>query len=384
MKAICNIDVPIDFQAPKTSSQIEKTEASKSKTVQSDKETQSSLAKDKIPSHPLPSTPVVGEMHKGGTDVMLQQILRLEVPIESNEISKKIKMEDLSDLMQDTRLSFLTPDSPQDELIIVSDESEEEETERYEDTHTTSHDGPKGTSILYPPSPKSAQIQELMAQVAELKNIQWELPLEFLDFPSQVSSVQEKLKTLDSLPSILNKFIDTLNRFATIMKNASGPTGALPAEGEKNTYSTTKEENLKNDLVDLMGIDVVKEYHKKKLLIAVIMKYLMKISKKARILELKRRHLKITVLTTNTPYPSRKIRRICACTSQKTTKETRSIHRIQGRPIRSIQAMEIKYSGRYQTWSLLQETPNTPYRRLSIRRIDLVPDLINRKLKNEF
>ncbi|GJX33063.1 hypothetical protein Tco_0242918 [Tanacetum coccineum] len=48
----------------------------------------------------------------------------------------------------------------------------------------------------------------------------------------------------------------------------------------------------------------------------VIMEYLVKISKKARILELKRRHLKIIVLTSNTPYPSRKIRRICACTSQ--------------------------------------------------------------------
>ncbi|GJX59033.1 hypothetical protein Tco_0290423 [Tanacetum coccineum] len=36
-------------------------------------------------------------------------------------------------------------------------------------------------------------------------------------------------------------------------------------------------------------------------------------------------------------------------------------------PIRRIQAMEIKYSGRYRTWSLLQETPNTPYRRLLIR-----------------
>ncbi|GJT67545.1 hypothetical protein Tco_1019025 [Tanacetum coccineum] len=56
----------------------------------------------------------------------------------------------------------------------------------------------------------------------------------------------------------------------------------------------------------------------------IIMEYLVKISKKARILELKRRYLKITVLTPNTPYPSRKIRRICACTSQKTTKETRS------------------------------------------------------------
>ncbi|GJQ93263.1 hypothetical protein Tco_0004402 [Tanacetum coccineum] len=58
--------------------------------------------------------------------------------------------------------------------------------------------------------------------------------------------------------------------------------------------------------------------------IPLIMEYLVQISKKARILELKRRHLKIIVLTSNTSYPSRKIRRICAYTSLKTTKETRS------------------------------------------------------------
>ncbi|GJU41103.1 hypothetical protein Tco_1194060 [Tanacetum coccineum] len=68
--------------------------------------------------------------------------------------------------------------------------------------------------------------------------------------------------------------------------------------------------------------------------IAVIMEYLVKISKKARILELKRRHLKITVLKSNMPYPLRKIRRICACTSPKTTKDQGSIRRIQRRSIR--------------------------------------------------
>ncbi|GJU54185.1 hypothetical protein Tco_1227899, partial [Tanacetum coccineum] len=41
-----------------------KTEASKSKTGQSEKETQSSSAKDKIPSHPSPPTLVVGEINK--------------------------------------------------------------------------------------------------------------------------------------------------------------------------------------------------------------------------------------------------------------------------------------------------------------------------------
>ncbi|GJS17812.1 hypothetical protein Tco_0412284 [Tanacetum coccineum] len=76
-----------------------------------------------------------------------------------DEILKKIKLEDLLGLMKDTRSTFFTPDSPQDEPIIVSNESEEEETEKHEDTHDTSHDVPEDNH----PSPKSAQIQDLMA-----------------------------------------------------------------------------------------------------------------------------------------------------------------------------------------------------------------------------
>nr|GEV31269.1 hypothetical protein [Tanacetum cinerariifolium] len=60
----------------------------------------------------------------------------------------------------------------------------------------------------------------------------------------------------------------------------------------------------------------------------VIMEYLVKISKKARILKLKQRHLNITILTSNTLYPSRKIRRIYACTSPKTAREQGSIRLI--------------------------------------------------------
>nr|GEV77777.1 hypothetical protein [Tanacetum cinerariifolium] len=63
--------------------------------------------------------------------------------------------------------------------------------------------------------------------------------------------------------------------------------------------------------------------------ILLIMKYLVKISKKTRILELKRRHLKIIVLTSNTPYPSRKIWRIRVCTSLKNTKEQDPIRRLR-------------------------------------------------------
>ncbi|GKD19678.1 hypothetical protein Tco_1208836 [Tanacetum coccineum] len=57
--------------------------------------------------------------------------------LRANEISKKIKLEDLSEFLKDTRSAFFTPDSPQDDPIIVTDESEEKEADK-EDTHDTS------------------------------------------------------------------------------------------------------------------------------------------------------------------------------------------------------------------------------------------------------
>ncbi|GJX41577.1 hypothetical protein Tco_0256567 [Tanacetum coccineum] len=83
--------------------------------------------------------------------------------------------------------------------------------------------------------------------------------------------------------------------------------------------SKLKEEALKNKAIMEGMIDKDEESSNE-----VIMKYLVKVNKKACILELKERNMKISVLTTNTPYPSRKTLRICAYTSPKTTKETRS------------------------------------------------------------
>nr|GEZ38304.1 hypothetical protein [Tanacetum cinerariifolium] len=158
--------------------------------------------------------------------------------------------------------------------IIVSDKSkEEEEVARDKDTEATSHDILKDTSVPPHPSLKSAQIQELMAQVAELKNIYWELLAEFLNFPSKVSSDQEKLKILDSIPSILHKVTDILNMFATMVENASratsmnvpspGKATALPANGEKNTKDN--DTNLKDELVYLLDKNDVTQYYTKKL-----------------------------------------------------------------------------------------------------------------------
>nr|GEW79495.1 hypothetical protein [Tanacetum cinerariifolium] len=162
------------------------TEASKSKTCQSEKETQSRSSKDKSPSHPSPLTQVVGEMHKeahqaasgltflgttnkekahpqlsSGHDALVDSRTEADpvlyapndsIPAQqdqtksakdglktahidsgtneesrAHDISKKIKLEDLSDLLKDTRSDFFTLYSPQDKPIIVLDESEEEE-----------------------------------------------------------------------------------------------------------------------------------------------------------------------------------------------------------------------------------------------------------------
>ncbi|GKA95164.1 hypothetical protein Tco_0817202 [Tanacetum coccineum] len=282
----------------------------------------------------------------------------------ANDISLKVKLEDLSNILKDTRSAFFTPDFPPNEPIIVSDESEgEEEVAKDKDTEATSHDVPKDTLVPPPPSPKSTQIQELMAQVHLLQSQKEDLeqakakakeevasmkakpsyldiyqltellvtslkpklskllashdfasflPPELKELPSKITglsreikelkkhvkdmeielpmdlkeiltkleiftstiSIQEKLKTLDSIPSLLHKVTNTLNRFATMVENALGATSmnaplegkatASLAKGEKNTKDA--ETNLQKQLIDLLGIEVVEQYHSKKLL----------------------------------------------------------------------------------------------------------------------
>ncbi|GJV14639.1 hypothetical protein Tco_1359962 [Tanacetum coccineum] len=183
----------------------------------------------------------------------------------ADDISKKIKLEDLSKFLKDTRSAFYTPDSPQDDPIIVTDVSEEDEADK-EDTHDTSHDVPQSSY------PDVNQLTTLL--VAELKNIQWELPAKLQALLVLVSLVKKQLKTLDSILSLLNKVTETLNPFATVVENTSGATTkdvplvvqatASPAEGENNTKDD--ETNLKDELVDLLGTNVVTQYYNKKLL----------------------------------------------------------------------------------------------------------------------
>nr|GEX60916.1 hypothetical protein [Tanacetum cinerariifolium] len=218
----------------------------------------------------------------------------------ADELLKKIKLEDLVDLLKDTRSAFFTPDSPPDEPINVLDEIDQEELTTLLVTSLkpklaklfASHDlasclpselkelpskvielseeikelnqHVKDMELELPGDLKeipskletfTSIISSLLSQVAELKNIQWELPANIFDLPYLISLVQETRKTLDSLLGLLNKVTNTLNRFATMLENASraitvdvplvGKATTSPTVGEKNTKDANT--NLKND-----------------------------------------------------------------------------------------------------------------------------------------
>ncbi|GKE20445.1 hypothetical protein Tco_1431957, partial [Tanacetum coccineum] len=160
--------------------------ASKSKTGQSEKETQSSSAKDKSPSHPSPPMPVVGEMHKeaqqaaGGLTYLGDTSKEGAYPQLSSELDASIDSTAKADLrnsapndsiptQQDQTKSagdgLKTAHTNSDEPIIVSDEREEEEVEK-DDTHATSYD----VQLLQSQKDELEQQKEkVAAEVASLK-----------------------------------------------------------------------------------------------------------------------------------------------------------------------------------------------------------------------
>ncbi|GJV38197.1 paired amphipathic helix protein Sin3-like protein 2 isoform X1, partial [Tanacetum coccineum] len=92
----------------------------------------------------------------------------------------------------------------------------------------------------------------------------------------------------------------------------------------------------------------------------VIMEYLVNISKRRAFWSLNENILKIIDSDNQYAVSIKKIRRICVIALAKDHEETRSIRRIQRRSIRRIEDIVCEYSGRYQAWSLLQETPIRP------------------------
>ncbi|GJT47878.1 hypothetical protein Tco_0974035 [Tanacetum coccineum] len=154
----------------------------------------------------LPTQPITG---KGASSVTSQ--------IEE-ETSNTIKLEDLAKLVSHVQPSFKDLDSPEDDPVIVVNDSDE--------VHATKNVETEDTSVPKSSSPKSSQVQELTNQ---------ELPAKFLDVSSQVKMVQAKLKTLDSLPSLLNKVTNSLNQFSQTITSKKTKGDNVPSVGQAST-----------------------------------------------------------------------------------------------------------------------------------------------------
>ncbi|GJX41267.1 putative reverse transcriptase domain-containing protein [Tanacetum coccineum] len=92
----------------------------------------------------------------------------------------------------------------------------------------------------------------------------------------------------------------------------------------------------------------------------LIKEYLVRVNKRRAFWSLNKDILKITILKTNTSYPSRRY----GVSVPKLTKDhegNKPIRRIQKKAIHRIEDIACEDSRRYQSWSLLQETLNTPY-----------------------
>ncbi|GJV75300.1 hypothetical protein Tco_1506884 [Tanacetum coccineum] len=278
MKAICNLDVPMDTKAPKYSSPTEEVPQDKTKS-----------AGDGLKTAHTDS----GASKKSKTD----------------EISMKIKLYDLSDLLKDTRFAFFTPDSPTDEPLIVLDESEEQEVEKaeqppatYQDKKELEHqkaaaeaetaslkakpsypDINQLTTLLvtslklelvkllasldfasYLPTKLKelpSKVTKLSKEIKELKqhvkDIELELPGDLKEIPSKletftsiISSLSSKVAELKNIQCLLKKVSNTLIRFSTLVENALGATTmgvpsaykatASPAEGENDADTNLK------------------------------------------------------------------------------------------------------------------------------------------------
>ncbi|GKA93765.1 hypothetical protein Tco_0815751 [Tanacetum coccineum] len=150
---------------------------------------------------------------------------------DKEEASSTIKLEDLAKLVSQIQPSFKDLDSHEDDVVIIINESDKDE----------SNAETKDTLVPRSSSPRSSQIQELTNQ---------ELPKEFLSLPAKVESTQAKLKTLDTLLSLLLNVTKTLNKFAEVFESTSTKAGdhsvpsaghadTMPAKGEKDINQAT-------------------------------------------------------------------------------------------------------------------------------------------------
>nr|GEV62016.1 hypothetical protein [Tanacetum cinerariifolium] len=196
----------------------------------------------------------------------------------------------------DTRSAFMDNEDQDNEPFIALEESSEENDKINKDTHakhksiSLQQDKQKAQPVF----PKINQLTEHLVSSMKLEfskllsfyDFSSSIPAELKEFPTKITALSREVnelkkhikefenelpETLEALLGLLNKVTNTLNMFSSILNAhnkgvlSAGKLIASLTEGEKNTNPVTEDAELAN-LVDLIGIDVVEEYNKKKLL----------------------------------------------------------------------------------------------------------------------
>ncbi|GJZ78429.1 hypothetical protein Tco_0643266 [Tanacetum coccineum] len=179
--------------------------------------------------------------------------------VEEDETSRTIKLEDLAKLVSSVQPSFKDLDSPENDPIIVVDDSDKELTNQVLILQSQNH------KLELEKNKAKAEAALLKAQ----PSFSNELPAEFVSLLVQVASVQAKQKTLDVLPGLLLNVTKALDKFAQVLDSASSKAGdqsvpsagqadTMPVEGEKNKNQATisqifqkrAEKNVENENPD--------------------------------------------------------------------------------------------------------------------------------------
>ncbi|GKC50695.1 hypothetical protein Tco_1073440, partial [Tanacetum coccineum] len=117
--------------------------------------------------------------------------------VEEDEASITIKLEDLAKLVSSVQPSFKDLDSPEDDPVIVVDDTDED---KEDEVHATTNAETKDTSVPKSSSPKSSQIQELTNQALILQSQKHKLERE----KNKAEAEAALYKAQPSFPNILS------------------------------------------------------------------------------------------------------------------------------------------------------------------------------------
>nr|GEV70560.1 hypothetical protein [Tanacetum cinerariifolium] len=225
------------------------------------------------------------------------------------EASRTIKLEDLAKVVSHVQSRFKDLDSPEDDLIIVVDDSDEDKEVNKDEVYTTANAKTKDASVHESSSPNSSQIQELTNQLNELlvKSLQTEflkilstrdfssslstelkeLSFKFNDLTEEVKGLKKqvheleielpgdlkeiptkledftktaKLKTLVALLSLLNKVTDALNQFAQKDKGKKVMSSEEVEKDSTSSDSDNDETHVTGSIVESSRIKKVKKF----------------------------------------------------------------------------------------------------------------------------